>query len=70
MQRIINDILHHRDEYCSELFDIWSQLYDMVGDKSDPTLEKLKGHFAAAHDRKEIKEMLIYIKELIFMLKN
>ncbi|MBN1534578.1 MAG: hypothetical protein JXA20_18035 [Spirochaetes bacterium] len=70
MERIIDEIIQHRDVYCSDLQDIWNELWDMVKDKEDDPMMKLQQHFDVANRRKNISEMLIYIKELVFFLKK
>ncbi len=70
MERIIDEIVQHRDVYCSDLNDIWNELWDILAKKEDPPLVKLAQHFELAHKRKNISEMLIYLKELTFYLKE
>jgi hypothetical protein len=70
MERIIDEIIQHRDVYCSDLQDIWSELWDMVKNREDEPMKKLEQHFDLSHRRKNINEMLIYIKELVYYLKR
>ncbi len=69
MEGIINEVLQKRDEVASELNDIWNEIWEMAEDKNEQLL-KIEEHFHAALRHKTIKEMLIYIKELLYYMKK
>ncbi len=69
MEGIINEVMQRRDEVASELNDIWNEIWEMADDKNDQLL-KIEEHFHTALRHKTIKEMLIYIKELLYYMKK